>query len=62
LGARLAAATCVAALDAVEEAAAAELERSPDAAPGAAMALLDRGIEFARAGLAGIGPPARRRA
>jgi AcrR family transcriptional regulator len=56
LGARLAAAACVAALDAAEEAAAAELERAPEAAAAAADALLDRGLEFARAGLAGIRP------
>lgn len=58
LSARLAAAACVAALDAAEEAAAEELERAPDAASGAADALLDRALAFTRAGLAGISPPA----
>ena len=57
LAARLAAATCVATLDAVEDAAAAELQRAPEAAEGAAEALLERGLAFARAGLAGISGP-----
>ena len=61
LSARFAAATCVAGLDATEDAAAAELERGPEADPSAADAPLDRALEFARAGLAGIGSRARGR-